>query len=269
MGNGNCNIKILPHGKNNHPTGPSTSGPRATPRRDPGFSWAGAGLGSTPPAWRVPGLVLPRPPSLWPEAATAARPRVSGPVAIVLTRWPAPGAGGGCSWEVAQPCTGAGGVPARERRGDSSFCCPSRGSPDVLLEAPAHDMSTSARGGPSRILSRRAAIPSESSLSSSPSFPSSSSGESSSDSPFCLDFARCFLSACRSRFFFFSFSSPSPLQTFAFLRTRVSSHDRRRPPLPEVMRTERRSIHVQASVSPKEDWKDRKLSNGNKKSSPG
>jgi hypothetical protein len=86
---------------------------------------------------------------------------------------------------------------ARERCGDASYCCPSPGPPDALLEVPAHDVSTLARGGTSRILSRRAAIPLELSLSSSPSFPSSSSGESSSDSPFCLAFARRFSSACR------------------------------------------------------------------------
>jgi len=33
----NYNVKILPHGKNNPPIGPSTSRPRATPRRDPGL----------------------------------------------------------------------------------------------------------------------------------------------------------------------------------------------------------------------------------------
>ena len=55
------------------------------------------------------------------------------------------------------------------------------------------------------ILSRRDAIPSESSLSSSLSPQSSSSGDSSSGSPLCLDFDRRVSSAWRSRFFFFSF----------------------------------------------------------------
>ena len=45
------------------------------------------------------------------------------------------------------------------------------------------------------------------------------------------------------------FSFPSPLRTFGFLRTHASSHDRRRPPLPEASRTERRSTPVRASVS--------------------
>ena len=63
----------------------------------------------------------------------------------------------------------------------------------------------SPRGGLSRIRSRRDAIPSESSLSSLPSPPSSSLGDSSSGSPLCLDFARHASNAWRSRFFFFSF----------------------------------------------------------------
>ena len=45
------------------------------------------------------------------------------------------------------------------------------------------------------------------------------------------------------------FSFPCPLKTFAFPWTRVFSHDRRRHPLPEASRTERRSTPVRASVS--------------------
>ena len=104
----------------------------------------------------------------------------------------------------------------RERLGEDSLCWLSRGTPNALLGAPVCGVSTSACGGPSRILSSRAAIPSESSLSSSPSLPSSSSGDSSSDSPFCLDFTRRFLSACRSRFFFFAFFFSKSFADFCF-----------------------------------------------------
>ena len=104
----------------------------------------------------------------------------------------------------------------RERRGEDSLCWPSRDPPDALLRGPVCGTSTSACGGPSRILLRRAAIPSESSLPSSPSLPSSSSGESSSGSPLCLDFARRVSSACRSRFFLFSFFFSKSFADFCF-----------------------------------------------------
>ena len=142
-------------------------------------------------------------------------------------------------------------------------------TPDVLLETPARDMSTSTRGGPSRIPSRRAAIPSESSLSSSPSFLSSSSGESCSEYP-SASTSRGVSRAPTARGSFSSrFSFSSPWQTFASPQTRASSHDRRCPPLPEASRTEHRSIPIRASVSPREDRKDQKLSNSNRKSSLG
>ena len=72
-----------------------------------------------------------------------ARPRVNGPVAIVLTRWPALDVGGGCGREMAWPCAGTGGVSAQERHGEDSFCCPSWGPPDTLLGAPVRGTSTS------------------------------------------------------------------------------------------------------------------------------
>jgi len=75
---------------------------------------------------------------------------------------------------------------------------------------------TSPRGGPSRIRSRRDTIPSESSLSSSPSPPSSSLGDSSSGSPLCLDLARRASSAWRSRFLFFSPFFLESLADFSF-----------------------------------------------------
>ena len=79
-----------------------------------------------------------------------------------------------------------------------------------LQGAPVRRASASPRGGSSRIRSRRDAIPSESSLSSSPSPPSSSLGDSSSGSPLCLDLARRASNDWRSRFFFFfSFFSES------------------------------------------------------------
>ena len=46
--------------------------------------------------------------------------------------------------------------------------------------------------------------------------PSSSLGESSSGSPLCLDFARRVSSACRSRFFFFSFFFSKSFADFCF-----------------------------------------------------
>ena len=111
-----------------------------------------------------------------PLPKAAARPRVNGPIAWGLARSLALGAGGG--W-------GCG-------------------------------TSASARGGPSRILSNRDAIPSESSLLSLPSLPSSSLGDSSSGSPLCLDFARCASNAWRLRFFFFSSLFFESLADFCF-----------------------------------------------------
>jgi len=96
-------------------------------------------------------------------------------------------------------------VSAREWCGEDSPRWPSRDLLDAPLGAPIRGTTTSDCDGPSRILSRRAAIPSESSLPSSPSLLSSSSGESSLGSPLCQDFARRVSSARRSRFFFFSF----------------------------------------------------------------
>ena len=75
--------------------------------------------------------------------------------------------------------------------------------------------STSPRGGPSRMRSRRDAIPSESSLSSSSS-PSSSLGDSSSGSPLCLDLDRRASNAWRSRFIFFSPFFSESLPDFSF-----------------------------------------------------
>jgi len=154
----------------------------------PGPSSAGTGPGTAIPAWRAPGLALLRPTSPFSEAG--ARPRVSGPVAWGLS-WPPPlGAGGGrgATW----PVEGAGGVSARGRWDPLG---PSFG-------VSVWGTSTSPQGGPSRIRSRRDAIPSESPLSSSSS--SSSLGDSSSGSPLYLDLARRASNAWRSRFYFFS-----------------------------------------------------------------
>jgi len=178
-----------------YPTGRATRLPAPRPAgleppRDeaPGPSRAGAGLSSASPAWRAPGLVLLR--LISPLLEAAARPRVSGPVARDLTRWPALDAEGGWGWGTVRPCVGTGAVSAREWRGEDSPRWPSRDPLDALLGAPVRGMTTSACGGPSRILSRQAAIPSKSSLPSSPPLPSSSSRGSSSGSPLCLDFAR-------------------------------------------------------------------------------
>ena len=128
----------------------------------PGPSRAGAGLGSASPAWRAPGLVLLR--LISPLLEATARPRVSGPVARDLTRWLALDAGGGWGWGTVRPCICTGGESVREWRGEDSPRWPSRDPLDAPLGAPILGMTTSACGGPSRILSRRAAIPLESSL---------------------------------------------------------------------------------------------------------
>ena len=169
----------------------------------PGPSRTGAGLGSASPAWRAPGLALLRLSS--PLLEATARPWVNGPVARDLARSPAFDAGGGWGRGMVRPCAGAGGVLAQERRGDDSLCCLSRDPLGPPFGAPVRGASTSVRGGPSRILSRRDAIPLESSLSSSSAPPSSSSRDSSSGSALCLDFDRRVSSAWRSRLFFFSF----------------------------------------------------------------
>ena len=144
---------------------------------------------------------------------------------------------------------GRRGVSASEQRGDASFRRPSRGLPGGVLEAPMRDVSTSVRNGSSRILSRRDAIPLESLLSSSPSFPSSSSGEYSSDSPSRLDLARHFLSVCRSRFFFFSFVFSMSFTDFCFSVDARLFHDRRCLPSPEDSRTGHRSSPVRAGIT--------------------
>ena len=151
-----------------------------------------------------------------PLLEAAARPRVNGPVARDLARSPAFDAGGGWGREMIQPCAGTGGVSARERCGDDSLCCLSRDLLGPSFGVPICGASTSVRGGPSRILSRRDAIPSESSLSSSSSPPSSSSRDSSSGSPLCLDFDRRVSSAWLSRFFFFSFFFFKSIADFCF-----------------------------------------------------
>jgi hypothetical protein len=164
-----------------------------------GLSRAGIGLGMSDPAWRAPGLVLLRPASPFSEAA--ARPRVSGPDAWDLAGPLSLDAGGGrgASW----PALSAGRASGRGRRDPLG---PSSGTS-------VREASTSSRGGPSRILSRRDAIPSESSLLS----PSSSSlGDSSSGSPLCLDLARRASNAWRSRFFFFSSFFAESLADFDF-----------------------------------------------------
>ena len=136
-----------------------------------------------------------------------------------------------------------GRVSAQERRDPlgPSFCAPIRGA------------STSPQGGPSRIRSRRDAIPSESSLSSPPSPPSSSLGDSSSGSPLCLDFARRPLVLGGRG----SLSSPSsflsPLRTSASQRTGAACRGRPRPPSLEALRTERRSVPARAKTSLKRD----------------
>ena len=141
----------------------------------------------------------------------------------------------------------------RERREEDSPCWPSRDPLDAALGAPVRGMVMSACGGPSRILSRRDAIPSVSSLPSSPSSHTSSSGESSSCSPFAwtsLDMSPM-LDARDSSSFHFSF--PSPLRTSAFPRTHAACHDRRHPPSLEASRIERRSIPALAKISLKKD----------------
>ena len=186
----------------------------------PGPSRTGADHGSASPTWRARGLALLRLVSPFLEAA--ARPRVNGPVAWGLTRSPAFGAGGGWGHGTDRLCASAGGVSALEQRGDGSLYCLSRDPLGPSFGAPFHGASASARGGPLRILSRRDAIPSESSLSSSPSLPSSSTGDSSSGSPLCLDFDRRISIAWRSRLFFFSFFFFKSIVDFCF-----SAHSRR------------------------------------------
>ena len=185
---------------------------------------------------------------------------------MVLTRRPA---GGCCGWETARPRVGAGGVSTQERRGDASFCCPSRAPPDDLLEAPLvkcrRRLAASLQGfcrcelpSPRSRHYRcrpRSYRPHQENPPRTP--PSASTLRSVSRA----------LAARGSSSSLFSF--PSTLQTFAILRTRASSRNRRCPPLPEASRTEHRSIPIQASVSPKEDRKDRKPSDSDKKSSPG
>ena len=186
----------------------------------PGPSRTGAGLGAASPTWRASGLTLLR--LVSPLLEAVARPRVNGPVAWGLA-WPSSfGAWGGWGRGTDRLCAGAGGVSTRERRGDGSLCCPSRDPLGPSFGAPVCGASALARGGPMRILSRRDAIPSESSLSSSPSLPSSSTGDSSSGSPLCLDFDRRISIAWRSRLFFFSFFFFKSIVDFCF-----SAHSRR------------------------------------------
>jgi len=159
--------RSLPHRENSSPPGAPIGGPRATPRQGSrhleGRRWPWrsnsrlAGVGTGAPA---AGLSF-----LDGRSATASQwPRRLGPsMAAPLGT----GGGRGATW----PVIGAGGVSARGRWDPlgPSFGVSVRGT------------STSPRGGPSRIRSRRDAIPSESSLSSSSS--SSSLGDSSSGSP--------------------------------------------------------------------------------------
>ena len=92
----------------------------------------------------------------------AARARVNGPAADVLTLWPGPGVWGGHGGRAPRPWVAAGGMSAHERRGDASFLCPSRSPPCGPLEASACDEELSVSGRPCRTQMRQAAIPSES-----------------------------------------------------------------------------------------------------------
>jgi len=198
------------------PTGTSTSRSRATPRCDPWFL-----LGRHGPRFHASHLTnaetsthtVPFPLAQSHHSSTAAseRPRRQGfdPMARA-GHWK------GLRLRNDTTLRGRRGLSACERHGDASFWHPSRGPPSGPLEAPARDVSTSVRGKSSRILLRRAAVPSESSPSSLSSLSSSSSGESSSDSPPCLDLARRTSSACRSRFFFFVFFFSASFTDFYF-----------------------------------------------------
>ena len=165
---------------------------------------------------------------------------------MVLTRRPA---GGCCGWETARPRVGAGGVSTQERRGDASFCCPSRAPPDDLLEAPLvkcrRRLAASLQGfcrcelpSPRSRHYRcrpRSYRPHQENPPRTP--PSASTLRSVSRG----------LAARGSSSSLFSF--PSPLRTFAFLHTHASSLDRHRLPLTNASRTEHRSTPVRASIS--------------------
>ena len=175
--------KNLPHRENGSPAGTSTGGPQTTSRRD-SKPLVGrrrlrssvshlAGAGASAPAASI-SLVRGR------SAATGQRPRRLG--LIPATRlW--------CRGKL----VGRDGL---------TWCRRGRGVSAGAVR-PAWPLLLCSRSGGVGVASRRDAIPSESSLSSSLSPPSSSLGDSSSGSPLCLDLARRASSAWRSRFFFF------------------------------------------------------------------
>jgi hypothetical protein len=213
----------------------------------PGPSRTGAGLGSASPAWRAPGLALLRLAS--PLLEAAARSRVNSPVARDLARSPAFDAGGGWGRGTVRPCTGAGGVSAREWRGDDSLCCLSKdplGPPLGLPSAgrqrrsEANPRGSCQDGTPSPRSRRchrhrRHCRPHRGTLPQAPPSVWTSLGVSPT------------LGARDS------FSSPSsflsPLRTSAFPRTLAACHDRPRLPLLGAWKIERRSILVRAKVS--------------------
>jgi hypothetical protein len=192
--------KGLPHRENNLPPAAPTGGPRATPRQGSrpfeGRRWprrvssrlAGAGTGA--PATSL-SFVGGR------GTTTSQWPRRLGP--SVATR-------------LGHGRRARGDLTSRGRR--RGVGARTVGSAWTPVGTSVRGASTSPRGGPSRIRSRRDAIPSESSLSSSSS--SSSLGDSSSGSPLCLDLARRTSNAWRSRFFFFSPFFAESLADFNF-----------------------------------------------------
>ena len=192
--------KGLPHRENSSPPAAPTGGPRATPRQDSrpleGRRWprrvssrlAGAGTGAPATGLSFAGGR---------GVTTSQWPRRLRP--IVATRL---GHGRRARGDV---------TSRRRRRGVGARTVGSAWTP---VRTSVRGASTSPRGGPLRIRSRRNAIPSESSLPS----PSSSSslGDSSSGSPLYLDLARRASSAWWSRFFFFSPFLAESLADFSF-----------------------------------------------------
>ena len=115
-------LKPYPIGRVTRQPVPRPAGLELPRVKAPGTSRAGAGLGSTSPAWPVPGLALLR--SVPPLLEAAARPRVSGPAVNYLTRWPALDAGGGWGRETSRPGAGSEGVSARGRLPPLTFTRP-------------------------------------------------------------------------------------------------------------------------------------------------
>ena len=168
--------KNLPHRENGPPASASTGRPRATPRQ-----------GSRP-------LTGGR--RLWYRISRLVTSGASAPAAsfsLFGGRGAATGQGEVQFLPFRLGLSPATRLRCRERlwvRGGQSWCRRGRGvsvgavrSACPLPWCPRPQASTSPRGRPSRIRSRRDAITSESSLSSSPSPPSSSLGLSSSGSP--------------------------------------------------------------------------------------